>query len=81
MADLSAAAAERLVTHFRRQRPLRAGSLIVTVFGEALAPRGGAISLKLIPLAGPWLTERLVRTAAASGGRGLARDAAQRPPE
>ncbi len=67
MADLSAAAAERLVTHFRRQRPLRAGSLIVTVFGDALAPRGGAISLaSLIPLAGAFgLTERLVRTAAA----------------
>jgi phenylacetic acid degradation operon negative regulatory protein len=56
-----------LIAHFRRQRPLRAGSLIITVFGDALAPRGGAVSLaSLIPLMAAFgLTERLVRTAAA----------------
>ena len=46
---LSAVAAE-LVERFRRQRPLRAGSLIVTIFGDSIMPRGGAIALgSLIP--------------------------------
>src|SRR5580698_4019820 len=59
-------AAAGLVTRFRRQRPLRGGSLIVTVFGDSLLPRGGAIALgSLIDLAAPFgLNERLVRTAA-----------------
>ncbi|MCC7464113.1 MAG: phenylacetic acid degradation operon negative regulatory protein PaaX [Gammaproteobacteria bacterium] len=67
MAEPSAAAAAMLVAHLRRQRPVRAGSLIVSVFGDALAARGGAISLaSLIRLAAAFgLTERLVRTAAA----------------
>jgi phenylacetic acid degradation operon negative regulatory protein len=58
-------AAADLVTRFRRQRPLRGGSLIVTVFGDSLLPRGGAIALgSLIDLAAPFgLSERLVRTA------------------
>ena len=62
-----APAAAALVTRFRRQRPLRAGSLIVTLFGDSIMPRGGAISLgSLIRLAAPFgLNERLVRTAAA----------------
>jgi phenylacetic acid degradation operon negative regulatory protein len=62
-----AAAAAELVARFRRQRPLRAGSLIVTLFGDSLLPRGGAIALgSLIELAAPFgLNERLVRTAAA----------------
>jgi phenylacetic acid degradation operon negative regulatory protein len=53
-----------LVRRFRRQRPLRAGSLIITIFGDAIAPRGGDIALgSLIRLAAPFgLTERLVRT-------------------
>ena len=56
-----------LQSAFRRQRPLRGGSLIVTVFGDALAPRGGAITLgSLIELMAPFgLTERLVRTSVA----------------
>ena len=60
-------AALLLVTHFRRQRPLRGGSLIVTIFGDSLLPRGGVIALRsLIGLAQPFgLNERLVRTAAA----------------
>jgi phenylacetic acid degradation operon negative regulatory protein len=56
-----------LVARFRRQRPLRAGSLIVTLFGDSIMPRGGAVALgSLIALAAPFgLNERLVRTATA----------------
>ena len=56
-----------LLARFRRQRPLRGGSLIVTLFGDAILPRGGAIALgSLIELAAPFgLNERLVRTASA----------------
>jgi len=59
--------ANALVARFGRQRPLRGGSLIVTVFGDAIAPRGGAVSLgSLIRLMAPFgLTERLVRTSVA----------------
>ena len=66
MTDHAAAAAD-LVARFRRQRPLRGGSLIVTIFGDSIMPRGGAIALgSLITLAAPFgLNERLVRTAAA----------------
>lgn len=62
-----ATVAARLVARFRRQRPLRGGSLIVTIFGDCIMPRGGAISLRsLIRLAAPFgLNERLVRTATA----------------
>ncbi len=65
MAKTTAAAAAELVSRFRRQRPLRGGSLIVTLFGDAIMPRGGAIALgSLIDLAAPFgLNERLVRTA------------------
>jgi phenylacetic acid degradation operon negative regulatory protein len=67
MTDSAATAAAELVARFRRQRPLRGGSLIVTIFGDSLMPRGGAITLgSLIALAAPFgLNERLVRTAAA----------------
>jgi phenylacetic acid degradation operon negative regulatory protein len=60
-------AADLLVARFRRQRPLRGGSLIVTLFGDAIMPRGGAVALgSLIALAAPFgLNERLVRTATA----------------
>lgn len=62
-----AALAQARVAAFRRQRPLRAGSLIVTIFGDAVMPRGGAIALgSLIRLAQAFgLNERLVRTTAA----------------
>src|SRR5271156_5360543 len=62
-----ASAAAELVARFRRQRPLRGGSLIVTIFGDSIMPRGGAIALgSLIRLGAPFgLQERLVRTAAA----------------
>ncbi len=58
-------AAAELVARFRRQRPLRGGSLIVTIFGDSIIPRGGGIALgSLIALSEPFgLNERLVRTA------------------
>jgi len=61
------AAVRTLLRHFRRQRPLRGGSLLITIFGDAIAPRGGAVTLgSLIRLAAPFgLTERLVRTSVA----------------
>jgi phenylacetic acid degradation operon negative regulatory protein len=54
-----------LVARFAAQRPLRAGSLIVTVFGDIVAVRGGVVWLgSLISLLAPFgLSERLVRTA------------------
>jgi phenylacetic acid degradation operon negative regulatory protein len=57
----------RLLARFHRQRPLRAGSLLITVFGDAIAPRGAAATLgSLIRIAQPFdLTERLVRTSVA----------------
>jgi phenylacetic acid degradation operon negative regulatory protein len=62
-----ASIAAELIERFRRQHPLRAGSLIVTMFGDSLLPRGGTISLgSLIELTAPFgLNERLVRTATA----------------
>src|SRR5271170_7424450 len=67
MADNLSNAAAGLVARFRRQRPLRGGSLIVTLFGDSIMPRGGTIALgSLIELAAPFgLNERLVRTATA----------------
>src|SRR6201998_4787854 len=61
------AAVRALLRRFRRQRPLRAGSLLITIFGDAIAPRGAAVTLgSLIRLAAPFgLTERLVRTSVA----------------
>jgi phenylacetic acid degradation operon negative regulatory protein len=66
------AAVGTLLRQFRAQRPLRGGSLLITLFGDAIAPRGGAVTLgSLIRLAAPFgLTERLVRTSVAR----LARD-------
>ena len=60
-------AVRALVRAFRSQRPLRGGSLLVTIFGDSIAPRGGAVMLgSLIALAAPFgLTERLVRTSVA----------------
>lgn len=57
-------ATHTLVAKFRRQRPLRAGSLLITVFGDAIAPRGGSVTLgSLIRLAEPFgIPDRLVRT-------------------
>ena len=53
-----------LLDHFRTHRPLRAGSLIVTVFGDCIAPRGGEVWLgSLIAAMAPLgISQRLVRT-------------------
>jgi phenylacetic acid degradation operon negative regulatory protein len=61
--DLSRAT-RALLARLRRQKPLRSGSLLVTILGDAIAPRGGAVTLgSLIKLAQPFgLPERLVRT-------------------
>jgi phenylacetic acid degradation operon negative regulatory protein len=58
---------QALLRRFRRQRPLRSGSLLITVLGDAIAPRGGRVSLgSLIRLGEPFgLPERLVRTTVA----------------
>src|SRR5579872_1958850 len=60
-------AVRTLIRRFRAQRPLRGGSLLITIFGDSIAPRGGAVTLgSLISLAQPFmLTERLVRTSVA----------------
>jgi phenylacetic acid degradation operon negative regulatory protein len=63
----AAVATRALLRRFRSQRPIRGGSLIVTIFGDAISPRGGVVTLgSLIKLAQPFsLTERLVRTSVA----------------
>ena len=55
---------EELVQEFQEQRPIRGGSLIITIFGDAIAPRGGTVWLgSLINLLEPLgLNQRLVRT-------------------
>ena len=54
-----------LLAAFARRRPRRAGSLIVTVFGDAILPRGGAVQLAdlMTLLAAFTLKEGQVRTA------------------
>lgn len=54
-----------LLSDFERRRPLRAGSLIVTVFGDAIAPRGGSLWLgSLLEIMGLFgIDAGLVRTA------------------
>ncbi len=60
-------ATHSLLRRFHSQKPIRGGSLLVTLFGDSLAPRGGVATLgSLIELAAPFgLTERLVRTSVA----------------
>jgi phenylacetic acid degradation operon negative regulatory protein len=55
---------EELVAAFRETRPMRGGSLIITVYGDAIVPRGGTVWLgSLITLLEPLgLNQRLVRT-------------------
>ncbi len=54
----------KLVDDFRAQPTLRAGSLITTVFGDAIAPRGGTVWLGSLinTMADFGISERLVRT-------------------
>ncbi|MDH5621920.1 MAG: phenylacetic acid degradation operon negative regulatory protein PaaX [Gammaproteobacteria bacterium] len=58
-------ACRRLVSNFSARPTLRSGSLITTVFGDAIAPRGGNVWLgSLIAVMADFgLSERLVRTA------------------
>ena len=57
-------ATESLIAGFRARPTMRAGSLIITVFGDAVAPRGGTVWIgSLIKvLADFGVNERLVRT-------------------
>ena len=59
-------ALQALVAAFGNERRVKAGAVIITVFGDVILPRGGAVWLgSLIQLLGPLgLNERLVRTAA-----------------
>lgn len=54
-----------LLTSFERRRPMRAGSLIVTIYGDAIVPRGGSLWLGslLEIMAGFGVEAGLVRTA------------------
>ena len=53
-----------LVDEFRSRPTIRAGSLIITVFGDAIAPRGGTVWIgSLIRALSDFdISERLVRT-------------------
>lgn len=57
-------ATDALIGEFRARPKLRAGSLIVTVFGDAIAPRGGTVWIgSLIRVLSDFgISERLVRT-------------------
>ena len=57
-------ASKNLVAEFRSRRTLRSGSLITTVFGDAIAPRGGTVWLgSLIAAMQEFgISERLTRT-------------------
>ena len=58
-------AIEARLERFRQKSRIQAGSLITTVFGDAILPRGGRVSLgSIIQLLQPLgVSERLVRTA------------------
>lgn len=55
---------ELLLHNFQQKRPLRAGSLIITLYGDSIVPRGGTVWLgSLMQLLEPMgISERLVRT-------------------
>ena len=59
-----ARAADNLITEFQSRPTVRAGSLITTVYGDAIAPRGGSawIGSLITALAEFGISERLVRT-------------------
>jgi len=56
---------EKLIEHFQNQQPLRVGSLIITLYGDLLAHRGGTVWLgSIITLLEPLgINARHVRTA------------------
>lgn len=53
-----------LIYNFQNKRPLRTGSLIITLYGDAVVPRGGTVWLgSIMKLLEPMgVSERLVRT-------------------
>lgn len=53
-----------LIDNFQKRHPIRAGSLIITIYGDSIAPRGGTVWLgSLSKLVAPiGINERLVRT-------------------
>lgn len=57
-------ALDAAIARFQGRRPVRAGSLIITVFGDAIASRGGAVSLaSLSEMLAPFgLSDSLIRT-------------------
>jgi phenylacetic acid degradation operon negative regulatory protein len=57
-------ATRRLLEEFRSRPTVRAGSLITTVFGDAIAPRGGSVWVGSLisAMASFGISERLVRT-------------------
>ena len=57
-------ACRKLIKSFQSRPTLRAGSLITTVFGDAIAPRGGVVWLGSLiqAMQGFGINERLVRT-------------------
>ncbi len=56
---------ERLLQRFAQRRPVRTGSLVITIFGDAILPRGGEVRLgDLIALLAAFsLNDSQVRTA------------------
>jgi phenylacetic acid degradation operon negative regulatory protein len=60
-----AAFVQNLLDRFHERTPIRAGSLIVTVFGDAVVPRGGVLSLaSLLEIMRAFrISDTLVRTA------------------
>jgi phenylacetic acid degradation operon negative regulatory protein len=55
---------QKIVDEFRSRPTMRAGSLITTVFGDSIAPRGGTLWLGSLinTMADFGISERLVRT-------------------
>lgn len=60
----SLAPLNHLITRFQEQTPIRASSLIITLYGDAVEPHGGTVWLgSLIGLLEPFgINERLIRT-------------------
>ena len=60
----SLAPLDQLITRFQQQTPIRASSLIITLYGDAIEPHGGTVWLgSLIQLLEPMcINERLIRT-------------------
>ncbi len=57
-------ACRRLIAEFQSRPTVRAGSLITTIFGDAIAPRGGVVWLGSLieAMSELGISERLVRT-------------------